>query len=44
MRVGGRVVAVGTRRFRVRCMEAVVEDIFVLGWGGGEVVLEEVGG
>ena len=44
MRVGGRVVAVGTRRFRVRCMEDVVEDIFVLGWGGGEVVLEEGGG
>lgn len=34
MRVGGRVVAVGTRRFRVRWIEAaVVEDIFCAGLG-----------
>ena len=35
MRLGGRVVAVGTRRLRVRCIEAaVVEDIVGRGCGG----------
>ena len=36
MRVGGRVVVVGTMRFRVRWMEAVVEDI--VGWSSRVLV------